>query len=83
MGLAKRGGPLIFRGTLVHIYPDLPEGDKQGPGYFKCCQGKAPGGEGWLYPAVLAINLNGVWHTFDKQRRTSTSLRFLYNMDNF
>lgn len=24
MGLAKGRGPLIFRGTHVHIYPDLP-----------------------------------------------------------
>ncbi len=68
MGLARGKGPLTYRGTLIHIYPDLPAELSKLWSTFNTVKVRLQDSKvdySLYYPAILAINLNIVWHTFN------------------
>lgn len=68
VGLAKGKGTLIYRGTPIHIYPDLPVEVSKLRATFNGIKAKLREAKieySLLYPAVLAVKLDGVRHTFN------------------
>lgn len=68
VGLAKGKGTLSYRGTPIHIYPDLPVEVSKLRATFNGIKAKhreAKIDYSLFYPAVLTLNLDGVRHTFN------------------
>lgn len=68
VGLAKGKSPLTYRGTPIHIYPDLPAEVSKLRATFTGIKAKLREAKidySLYFPAVLVLNLNGVRHTFN------------------